>query len=650
MNDSSHFHKYFLGILLLCLTSIVQANNTFIALSYHDCQDLDSQSFIDTISSDQIEKQFQWLRENGYHPVSIEDLLAAQKGVKPLPEKAILLTFDDGYESFYRVVYPLLKTYQFPAVLAIVGSWIETKSDQKVLYGNKKVSREKFLTWKEIKEISDSGLVEIASHSYDQHHGILANPQNNEQPAFTTRQYFKDKNHYETRSEYELRVDHDLQKNSALLENKLGKRPRVMVWPYGRYNSEAIHLAKKNGMPLTITLDERVNQVDDLSQIGRYYYVRERNLDDFVADLRDLENPKPPIVRSIRIDMDALYDPDPIQCEKNLSQLIERIFKYKVNAVFLQGFADLDAKGFARELYFPNRHLPMKSDLMNRVAWQLFTRGGVSVYAWLPITAFDLKEDKLLVKRLDPLTGKVEKDPDQYERASVFSEDAKQKIREIYEDLAIYVPLSGIAFHDDGVLSDFEDASAAGIEAQQKAGFPASIVEIHQDSELLQRWTRWKSKALIDFSLELIEIVKKYRPLVKSNRNIFALPVLQPESEEWFAQNMDDFLNAYDFVALMAMPYMENHASDPDAWLLNLVEKVKQHPKGLVKTLFEMQTVRWDENNTPIDSETLLNQMRLLSSKGVRNLGYYPDDFYNNHPDIAIVKEGLSVQDTPSIK
>lgn len=630
--------------------SVGNAQDTFIAISYHDCQEADSQSFVDTITTDEISRQFQWLKENGYHPVSIDDILAAKKGEKPLPNQAILLTFDDGYESFYRVIYPLLKAYRYPAVLAIVGKWIDTAHPEKVSYGDRKVERERFLTWMEIKEMSASGLVEVASHSYDHHHGILANPQGNQEPAYTTRLYMKSQNRYETRSEYETRINQDLRKSADVIKKHLGKSPRIMVWPYGRYNEDTLRLARKNGMPVTITLDEPVNDLNNLSRIGRYYYLRNRSLADFVADIRKMRKPKRPIIRSIRVDMDYIYDPDPIQCEKNLGTLIERIYKYKINTVFLQAFSDTGAKGYARELYFPNRHLPMKADLMNRVAWQLSTRAGVIVYAWMPLTAFDFHDDRLLVKRIDPQTGQTRTDPDQYKRVSIFCEEAKQKIREIYEDLGIHVPIGGIAFHDDGVLTDYEDASPAGIAAQVKAGFPGSIPEIQQDKPIFHQWTRWKSKALINFSHELIQIVKKFHPTIKTNRNIFALPVLQPASEEWFAQNMDDFLQAYDHVALMAMPYMEKHADDADTWLVSLVEKVKQYPHGLDKTLFELQSVRWDQANKPVDSETLLQQMRLLSSKGVRSMGYYPDDFFKNHPDINIVKEGISMQDEPFLK
>ena len=89
-----------------------------------------------------------------------------------LPDKAILLTFDDGYESLYTRVFPLLKAYHYPAVAALVGSWMEDEPDGTVLYGDRKVPRSNFVSWDEAREMQASGLVEFASHGYDLHRGV----------------------------------------------------------------------------------------------------------------------------------------------------------------------------------------------------------------------------------------------------------------------------------------------------------------------------------------------------------------------------------------------------------------------------------------------------------------------------------------------
>jgi biofilm PGA synthesis lipoprotein PgaB len=67
----------------------------------------------------------------------------------------------------------------------------------------------------------------------------------------------------------------------------------------------------------------------------------------------------------------------------------------------------------------------------------------------------------------------------------------------------------------------------------------------------------------------------------------------------------------------------------------------------LKKTLFELQTVDWADHNAPIDSRIILEQMRDLSAKGVLHFSLYPDDIFKNHPEINIIKEGISLQRYP---
>ncbi len=224
-----------------------------------------------TVSADNLLAQFEWLYVNDFHPVSLDDLLAAQKGKKVLPDKAVLLSFDDGYLSFYGIIHPLLRLYNYPAIFALVGSWLEVPEDGKVQYGNKNIDRENFLTWPQIKEMQDSGLIEFASHSYDLHKGIIGNPQMNTQPAAITRKYSPATQEYETDDEYRARIHSDLARNSALLEKHIGKKPRIMVWPYGTYNQESKEIAAALGMETNLFLnEEKPNKLGKLQDINRY--------------------------------------------------------------------------------------------------------------------------------------------------------------------------------------------------------------------------------------------------------------------------------------------------------------------------------------------------------------------------------------------
>ena len=117
-------------------------------------------------------------------------------------------------------------------------------------------------------------------------------------------------------------------------------------------------------------------------------------------------------IRAVQVDLDYIYDPDPGQQERNLSELLDRIKALDVTQVWLQAFADPSGSNVAAEVYFPNRHLPMRADLFSRVAWQLRTRCGVSVYAWLPVLAWQLPDAAMQARlQIVPRPGVQGRDP-----------------------------------------------------------------------------------------------------------------------------------------------------------------------------------------------------------------------------------------------
>ena len=75
-------------------------------------------------------------------------------------------------------------------------------------------------------------------------HGVMGNPQGNSEPAATTRIYDPKTKTYESDSAYEKRITNDLKKNIETFKENGIRAPRVMVWPYGRYNLETVRIAK----------------------------------------------------------------------------------------------------------------------------------------------------------------------------------------------------------------------------------------------------------------------------------------------------------------------------------------------------------------------------------------------------------------------
>lgn len=621
------------------------AEPSFYALCYHEVRgDGVSESLgTQAASTDQLVAHFSWLREHGFRAVRIDDLIAAREGRRPLPPKAVLLTFDDGYASVYTQVYPLLKMFGFPVVVGLVGSWLEGGAGSLVRYGEEWVARSHFLSWDQIREMQASGLVEFASHSYDLHKGVLGNPQGNMLPAAVTHRYGAESGRYETEDAYRDRIRSDLRRNSLLLETHIGKRPRVVVWPYGRYNQVIADIAREEGMPIGLTLDDQLPRaLGQLSAVGRFLVDDSTTVARLIGNLFQPARDNPPL-RVAQVDLDYVYDRDPEVQERNLGLLLDRIKAMQISTVFLQAFADPDGDGTASALYFPNRHLPVRADLFNRAAWQLHTRAGVSVYAWMPVLAFDF-EDPALQRRM----GVVNAGPTgtgEYRRLSPFSGEAKRRIGELYEDLARHAIFEGLLFHDDAYLSDFEDAHPEALAFYRSRGLPDAVSAIRADPQAMERWTRLKTESLIEFTQGLAERVRPYHPGLKTARNLYARVVQQPESAAWFAQRLDDFTRAYDYVALMAMPYMEG-AGAPRHWLEQLVGRVGEVPGALGKTIFELQARDW-RTGRDLSTQELVAQVEMLLHLGAEHVGYYPEDFIRKHPDLPSFRRGISLNDYP---
>jgi poly-beta-1,6-N-acetyl-D-glucosamine N-deacetylase len=645
--------------LLLLVPSLALAtgngNGEFTVLSYHEIANpADAITPAYAVTPTNFLRQMDWLRNHGYRFISIDDILASRSGGKPLPPKAVLVTFDDAYQSVYVHAWPVLKMFRIPAVVSVVGSWLDQK--ETVDLDGRKVPRKQLISWEALSEMARSGLVEVGSHSWDLHHGILANPQGNLEPAATNRRWLPAEKRREDEAAYRHRIETDLARSVADIKRRIGKAPRMITWPYGRYNATTVAIAEKLGFRLGLTLLDGENGPDTpLMELRRLMVDGDMKLLGFAAELQERERnlgdqDRPQSIA--HVDLDAIYDPDPAQQERNLSHLLDRLQWLNVNTVYLQAFADPDGNGSADAVYFPSRRLPMRADLFNRVAWQIRTRTQVKrLYAWFPALAFELPPgDPAAKERVAALPlapgenlGRVDMG---YKRLSPFSPKAREALREIYEDLARSANFDGLLFHDDLTLSDREDASPQALATYRSWGLPGSVEEIRKSDDLVGRWTIFKINALDDLAMELAAIVRREQPGLVVGRNLYAQVALKPRAEVWYAQALDNSLARYDFTAIMAMPYMEN-APDPGAFYRDLVAEVKARG-AMKKVVFELQAVDWREGSKPIPSEQLAETMRTLFDLGVQHIGYYPDSPMANHPDPAVIRRTLAQRPPPA--
>lgn len=613
-----HWRLLLLLTVFCCLPGFsAMAAEPLLVLSYHDIRDDvaakgDADAY--SVSTQNFAAHLDWLAGHGYHPVSMAQVVAAAKGA-PLPAKPVLITFDDGLRSLYTHAYPLLRAYNYPALAAVVTDWVDLPADRRVDYGPRPFGRDDFVTWEQLREMQDSGLVEIASHSHALHQGVRSNPQGNSTPAAISRIYDPVTQRYESEAEFRARIRADLARSSELIKRQLGRAPRAIVWPYAAYNSVTNGIADELGMAISFDLEGRSTPMpSDLHGLARLLVVDNPTVADLAYSLRHpLEDAG---VRALQVDLDSVYDADPQQQSRNLDTLIERVKRIGPTHVYLQAFADPDGNGAADALYFPNRFLPVRADLFNRVAWQLRTRAGVSVYAWLPVLAYQLPD-----AQQNRALSIASREADGIPRLDFTQPEVLRIVSGIYEDIAANSYLHGLLFHDDAYLRDSELAALAD-------GEPAA-----------------RTQALIDFTLALKRSAERWRPKLKTVRNLYARPVMEPASQAWYAQRLDLFNRAYDYTALMAMPWMEG-SKRPEAWLDELVAAVRQHDPGMTQTMFELQTVDWNTRK-PIPGEQINKLARRLQAQGVRHLAWYPDDFIGDHPRLPEARAGMSARSFP---
>lgn len=177
------------------------------------------------------EKQIKGLKELGYHFISYEDLVQYKEGNKPLYKNSCLLTFDDGCDDVYYNAYPIMKKYEVPFTMFVITDSIE---------------RDGSVTWEQLKEMQDSGLGLIASHS-------------------TMHIEFDKLTPEETLQDVELSYE--------IIEEKLGKQKiKVFAYPYGLYKDEQLSKLSENGYIVNLT-DNKINKSNklELTELHRCY-------------------------------------------------------------------------------------------------------------------------------------------------------------------------------------------------------------------------------------------------------------------------------------------------------------------------------------------------------------------------------------------
>jgi len=624
-----------LAILFLAVPC-VQAAEQFITLCYHDIPETPVEK--DDISQKDFINQIEYLRTHGFSFVSAAEILAASRGGKSLPEKAVFITFDDAYESFYRFVYPVLRLYSIPAVLSVVTTWI----------GNPETSgykSKRFMSWPQIREVADSGLVTVASHSARLHRMLQVNPVGNIEPAPAAFLYFPESRRYETEAEFRARVREDLAASIDTLTVKLGRRPAVLTWPYGSYNALGLEEAKKVGFEMILTLDDGYSSIRRLDRVNRYYL--ESHLDWLAAFKDSLKRglQEDHRIRGVQVDLDPIVNRASMEeSNKNLGLLLDRLVRMGVNTVFLQGFSDVGATGNVKSLYFANSVLPVDLDFLSHAVNRIRSRE-MKVFVWMPALAYELPDAALneALKVREWKGGKPEVTSSWYRRLSPFDPRSAEATRKIFSDLAARVQFDGVLIQDDAYLAESEDFHPAAVEAFRRLhGVSPDPQALKADKELSAKWVAFKTEALDRHVDGIVKTVRAYRPGAAIARNLYSSVVTDPEATRWFAQDLKRSLERYDYTVVMAYAAMEGK-KDSRAWYRELF-RAAGGGDAASRLVFKLQAYDW-KKEAWVDDRVLKEDLTFLLALGARHVAYYPDNVYLNRPDVDTVAGILSAKD-----
>lgn len=240
----------FLTILVILLTvgiSIAIANSEeYIKvpiIMYHSILKDPSRSNKYTVTPSVLEEDLKYIKDNGYTTVTISDLISYVYDDTPLPEKPIVLTFDDGHYNNYGYLFPLLEKYDMKAVISIVGSYTDkfTETDEANLNYS-------YLRWKDIKELMDTGRIEFQNHTYSLH-------------SNTGKRNGTKKIKGETDEHYKNVLEEDILKLQQEFKENTNYIPQCFTYPFGGISNASLDIIKELGFKASLSCEQGINKL-----------------------------------------------------------------------------------------------------------------------------------------------------------------------------------------------------------------------------------------------------------------------------------------------------------------------------------------------------------------------------------------------------
>lgn len=223
-----------------------EAAKKIVILNYHKIEDTFNSL---SVSPGDFDDQLSYLKEHGYQTISLEQMRKALAGeAVELPEKPLIITFDDGYRDNYTNAYPILAKYGFTGVIFVITSFLDRNLPQ-------------YLTWDMAKELQDSGVMDIESHTV---------------------------NHSSMTELSDDKLRRELIDSKKRIEEVLGKSPDYMAYPTGTYNLHISGIVRECGYKGAFTIKYgNVDEMTNLYAIERLPVFRTANTyEDFVNRLQ----------------------------------------------------------------------------------------------------------------------------------------------------------------------------------------------------------------------------------------------------------------------------------------------------------------------------------------------------------------------------
>ena len=196
-----------------------------------------------TVTPAVLEEDLKYIKDKGYTTVTIADLISYVYDDSPLPEKPIVLTFDDGHYNNYGYLFPLLEKYDMKAVISIVGSYTDkfTETDEANLNYS-------YLRWKDIKELMDTGRIEFQNHTYNLH-------------SNTGKRIGTKKIKGETDEHYKSILKDDILKLQQEFEENTNYTPKCFTYPFGGISNASLDIIKELGFKASLSCEQGINKL-----------------------------------------------------------------------------------------------------------------------------------------------------------------------------------------------------------------------------------------------------------------------------------------------------------------------------------------------------------------------------------------------------